>query len=91
MPLHAKAEPAELVEDEGAVILMWIDLEAPEVVVNGYEVARPLVVPAACRDDGTRGVELKSVKDIIESNVCFYSYASFWEISIKQSKKKFRR
>ena len=30
----------------------------------------------------------KSAKDIIESNVCFYSYASFWEISIKQSKKK---
>ena len=29
----------------------------------------------------------KSAKDIIESNVCFYSYASFWEISIKQSKK----
>ncbi|UTC68429.1 MULTISPECIES: type II toxin-antitoxin system VapC family toxin [unclassified Treponema] len=30
----------------------------------------------------------KSAKDIIESNVCFYSYVSFWEISIKQSKKK---
>ena len=30
----------------------------------------------------------KSAKDIIESNICFYSYASFWEISIKQSKKK---
>ncbi|UTC76340.1 type II toxin-antitoxin system VapC family toxin [Treponema sp. OMZ 792] len=30
----------------------------------------------------------KSAKDRIESNVCFYSYASFWEISIKQSKKK---
>ena len=30
----------------------------------------------------------KSAKNIIESNVCFYSYASFWEISIKQSKKK---
>ena len=30
----------------------------------------------------------KNAKDIIESNVCFYSYASFWEISIKQSKKK---
>ena len=30
----------------------------------------------------------KSTKDIIEANVCFYSYASFWEIAIKQSKKK---
>ncbi len=30
----------------------------------------------------------ESAKDIIESNICFYSYASFWEISIKQSKKK---
>ena len=30
----------------------------------------------------------KNAKDIIESNICFYSYASFWEISIKQSKKK---
>ena len=30
----------------------------------------------------------ENAKDIIESNVCFYSYASFWEISIKQSKKK---
>ena len=30
----------------------------------------------------------KSAKDIIESNICFYSYPSFWEISIKQSKKK---
>lgn len=30
----------------------------------------------------------KNAKNIIESNVCFYSYASFWEISIKQSKKK---
>ena len=30
----------------------------------------------------------KDAKNIIESNVCFYSYASFWEISIKQSKKK---
>ena len=27
-------------------------------------------------------------KDLIESNTCFYSYASFWEISIKQGKKK---
>ena len=25
---------------------------------------------------------------MIEANNCFYSYASFWEISIKQSKKK---
>lgn len=30
----------------------------------------------------------KSAKDIIESNDCYFSYASFWEISIKQSKKK---
>ena len=30
----------------------------------------------------------KDARNIIESNVCFYSYASFWEISIKQSKKK---
>ena len=30
----------------------------------------------------------KSTKDIIEANVYFYSYASFWEIAIKQSKKK---
>ena len=30
----------------------------------------------------------KNAKDIIESNISFYSYASFWEISIKQSKKK---
>ena len=30
----------------------------------------------------------KSAKDRIESNVCFYSYVSFWEISIKQSKRK---
>ena len=30
----------------------------------------------------------KTAKDIIESNVCFYSYASLWEISIKQSRKK---
>ena len=30
----------------------------------------------------------ESAKDIIESNICLYSYASFWEISIKQSKKK---
>lgn len=29
----------------------------------------------------------KSTKDIIEANVCFYSYASFLEIAIKQSKK----
>ncbi|MEL3901389.1 MAG: type II toxin-antitoxin system VapC family toxin [Treponema phagedenis] len=30
----------------------------------------------------------KTTKDIIEANPCFYSYASFWEIAIKQSKKK---
>lgn len=30
----------------------------------------------------------KTAKQIIESNDCFYSYVSFWEISIKQSKKK---
>ena len=30
----------------------------------------------------------KNARNIIESHVCFYSYASFWEISIKQSKKK---
>ncbi len=30
----------------------------------------------------------KNAKEIIESNICFYSYASFWEISIKQSLKK---
>jgi PIN domain protein len=30
----------------------------------------------------------KSTKYIIEANTCFYSYASFWEIAIKQSKKK---
>lgn len=30
----------------------------------------------------------KTAKDIIDCNICFYSYASFWEISIKQSKKK---
>ena len=30
----------------------------------------------------------KNAKDIIESKICFYSYASFWEISIKHSKKK---
>ena len=30
----------------------------------------------------------KTTKDIIEANACFYSYASFWEIVIKQSKKK---
>ena len=30
----------------------------------------------------------KNAKDVIESNICFYSYASFWEISIKQSRKK---
>ena len=30
----------------------------------------------------------KDARNIIESNVCFYSYASFWEIAIKQSKKK---
>lgn len=30
----------------------------------------------------------KKAKKIIESNECFFSYASFWEISIKQSKKK---
>ncbi len=30
----------------------------------------------------------KNAKEIIESNICFYSYASFWEISIKQSRKK---
>lgn len=30
----------------------------------------------------------KTAKDVIETNTCFYSYASFWEISIKQSKKK---
>ena len=30
----------------------------------------------------------ESARKVIESNKCFYSYASFWEISIKQSKKK---
>ena len=30
----------------------------------------------------------KPAKNLIDSNVCFYSYASFWEISIKKSKKK---
>ena len=30
----------------------------------------------------------KNAKELIEANNCFYSYASFWEISIKQSKKK---
>ena len=30
----------------------------------------------------------KNTKELIEANNCFYSYASFWEISIKQSKKK---
>ena len=30
----------------------------------------------------------QSARKIIESHICFYSYASFWEISIKQSKKK---
>ena len=30
----------------------------------------------------------ENAKTIIETNDCFYSYASFWEISIKQSKKK---
>ena len=30
----------------------------------------------------------ENVKQIVESNICFYSYVSFWEISIKQSKKK---
>ena len=30
----------------------------------------------------------ESARRIIESNECFYSYASFWEISIKQSRKK---
>ena len=30
----------------------------------------------------------EKAKEIIESNICFYSYASFWEISIKQSLKK---
>lgn len=27
-------------------------------------------------------------REVIESSDCFYSYASFWEISIKQSKNK---
>ena len=30
----------------------------------------------------------KATKELIDSNDCFYSYASFWEISIKQSKSK---
>ena len=30
----------------------------------------------------------ESARKTIESNECFYSYASFWEISIKQSRKK---
>ncbi len=30
----------------------------------------------------------KSTKELIEANSCYYSYVSFWEISIKQSKKK---
>lgn len=29
-----------------------------------------------------------STRKIIESNECYFSYASIWEISIKQSKKK---
>ena len=29
-----------------------------------------------------------STKEIIDDNDCFYSYVSFWEISIKQSKNK---
>ena len=27
-------------------------------------------------------------RDLIDNNECYFSYASFWEISIKQSKKK---
>ena len=30
----------------------------------------------------------ENAKQIVESDICFYSYASFWGISIKQSKKK---
>lgn len=30
----------------------------------------------------------ENAKKIIESDECFYSYVSFWEISIKQSKNK---
>ncbi|WP_407435706.1 type II toxin-antitoxin system VapC family toxin [Treponema sp.] len=30
----------------------------------------------------------ESAKQLIELNDCYYSYISFWEISIKQSKKK---
>lgn len=30
----------------------------------------------------------ENARQIIESDICYYSYASFWEISIKQSKKK---
>lgn len=30
----------------------------------------------------------ETAKKTIENNDCFYSYISFWEISIKQSKKK---
>ncbi|MBO7145554.1 MAG: type II toxin-antitoxin system VapC family toxin [Salinivirgaceae bacterium] len=30
----------------------------------------------------------KNTKELIETNNCYYSYVSFWEISIKQSKKK---
>ena len=30
----------------------------------------------------------ENARKIIESNECYFSYASFWEISIKQSKKK---
>ena len=30
----------------------------------------------------------KNAKKIIESSDCYFSYASFWEIAIKQSKKK---
>ena len=30
----------------------------------------------------------ENAQSIIDNNDCFFSYASFWEISIKQSKKK---
>ncbi len=30
----------------------------------------------------------ENARKIIETNDCYFSYASFWEISIKQSKKK---
>lgn len=30
----------------------------------------------------------ENTRKLIESNDCYFSFASFWEISIKQSKKK---